>query len=89
MSFFKRLTISLLAVLAFAFGVVFYLHNTQSVAVNFVFVQLPDLPVAVYLIASVLLGLILGFMANAWMLWRSRAQLAAATRKIRELEQVG
>ena len=85
----KRLFNIFFAATVFAIGLVFYFHNTQLIALDLVLIRLPELSVAIYLVGFLVLGIVLG-LSSAWLLlWRTRAQLTKALRKIKSLERVG
>ena len=66
----------IVAVVAIAVAV-FAMQNTTAVTVKFVVWELPDLPVAAIVLASLAAGLIIAGLPLSFRLWRSRSRIRA------------
>lgn len=66
-------------------GALFALQNTSAVPLDLLFIQLPERTMAVWLMAFFVMGAFLGLAAGSYLVLRTRARLASATRKIKRL----
>jgi putative membrane protein len=72
----------LLAVFCFSFGVLFYINNSQAIAVDLLFVTLPAYPVASALLVSLIVGFFVGLAVSSLLMMRLRAQKMVLQRKL-------
>ncbi|MBY4676019.1 LapA family protein [Marinobacterium arenosum] len=92
MRWLKTLLIGALCLIALLVGVLFTIHNTQTVAIDLVFVQLPQASLSLWLMAFLLLGAALGMLVSLMALLVLRTRLGAARRRFnhaqKELDQL-
>lgn len=72
-----RLAALLVAIAGGGWGVLFCLANAEAVGLDLVFLQLPEAPLAVWVLGAFVCGGLCGLLAASVALWRAR--LAAAT----------
>lgn len=70
MRWIKAFTSLCLALLVVFCGVVFTLNNPNAVQPNFLLWQAPELPLGVIMMVALLLGCLLGVLANSVWTWR-------------------
>jgi len=80
MAWIKAFLSFLLALIIISVGIVLTLRNSEIVSVNMVFWQSPDASLGIVLVASLLIGCLLGMLING--LW-----LLKATRKSQKLQK--
>ncbi|WP_299178198.1 LapA family protein [uncultured Neptuniibacter sp.] len=92
MRFLKTLIVGLLCLTVLLIGIMFTIHNTEKVAIDLVFFQLPEASLSVWLIATFVLGGILGVALSIMTVLMLRTRLGSARRKIastqKELDQL-
>jgi putative membrane protein len=90
--FLKTLIVGLLCLTVLLIGIMFTIHNTEKVAIDLVFFQLPEASLSVWLIATFVLGGILGVALSIMTVLMLRTRLGSARRKIastqKELDQL-
>ncbi len=83
----KRVFYVVVGAVAVFFGVTFVIHNTQTVDVSYYFGLSWSGPLVLALLAAVVLGVALGFLAGLRTILRLQRQLAQARKDIRQVEQ--
>jgi len=88
----KKLVVVLLCVIVALVGVMLTIHNTEQVSIDLVFFQLPSASLAVWLIATFVLGAALGVALSVMTVLMLKTRLGSARRKIestqKELDQL-
>ncbi|WP_286239757.1 LapA family protein [Neptuniibacter halophilus] len=92
MRFLKTLVVGLLCLVVLLVGILFTIHNTEKVAIDLVFFQLPEASLSVWLIATFVLGGFMGVLLSVMTVLMLRTRLGSARRKIvstqKELDQL-
>lgn len=92
MRFFKTLIVALLFLLVMLIGITFSIHNTDKVAIDLVFIQLPEASLSLWLIAAFVTGGFLGVVLSVFTIFTLKTRLGSAKRKIssaqKELDQL-
>ncbi|MHB8257899.1 MAG: LapA family protein [Acidiferrobacterales bacterium] len=83
----KRLLYFLLGVVTVFIGLSFAYKNSDVVALNYYFGLHWESPLSLMLLATLAIGIVLGFVASLGMVVRMQRQLVRARREIREIEQ--
>ncbi len=83
----KRLLYFLLGIIVMFLGLSFAFKNAQVVALNYYFGLQWESPLSLMLLATLAVGVVLGFVASLGMVLRMQRQLVRARREIREIEQ--
>ncbi len=83
----KRLLYFVLGVVAMFLGLSFAYKNAQVVVLDYYFGLHWQSPLSLMLLATIAIGIVLGFVASLGMLVRMQRQLVRARREIREIEQ--
>ncbi len=83
----KRLLYFLLEVVTVFIGLSFAYKNAEVVALNYYFGLHWKSPLSLMLLATLAIGIGLGFIASLGMVVRMQRQLVRARREIREIEQ--
>jgi len=88
----KMFILLLLSVVILMVGIMFAIHNTDKVAIDLVFVQLPQASLSLWLIAAFVIGGICGFLLSTIAVVALKTQLMSSRRKIqttsKELDQL-
>ncbi len=87
MRWIKLLIVAALVLLIAAYGVLFSIENDTAVAVNLLFLQLPELQLSLWLLAAFALGGVGGLLAGSVGLLRARAQHLAVSRRLLKAER--
>lgn len=66
---------AMLALCAVAAGGLFTLQNTGAVPLDLLFIQLPPMPLSLWLLLSLTCGVLVGLIGGSLLLWRLRARL--------------
>lgn len=92
MRFIKTLVVALLCIVVLMIGIFFTIHNTEKVAIDLVFFQLPEASLSVWLIAAFFTGGLIGILLSITTVFMLRTRLGSARRKIastqKELDQL-
>ncbi|QEQ95971.1 lipopolysaccharide assembly protein LapA domain-containing protein [Neptunomonas concharum] len=92
MRWLKMFILLLLSVVILMVGIMFAIHNTDKVAIDLVFVQLPQASLSLWLIAAFVIGGICGFLLSTIAVVALKTQLMSSRRKIqttsKELDQL-
>ncbi|WP_136680128.1 LapA family protein [Neptunomonas sp. XY-337] len=92
MRWLKTLIVLLLSVVILMVGIMFTIHNTDKVAIDLVFITLPEMSLSLWLIAAFVLGGFLGFMLSSVAIVALKTRLMGARRRAaansRELDQL-
>ncbi len=83
----KRTFYIIVAAIVFFFGVTFVFHNRQTVDVSYYFGLSWSGSLALALLAAVVLGVVIGSLANLRTLLRLQRQLVTARKEVRQVEQ--
>lgn len=82
MNWLKTLLAAVIGLVILAVGILFTVHNTEPVAIDLVFVQLPELSLSLWLIIAFLCGGLLGLLLSSLTIVTLRTRLRRAQRKI-------
>lgn len=92
MRWIKTLLVGLLCLTVLLVGIMFTIHNTEKVAIDLVFFQLPEASLSLWLIATFVLGGFLGIMLSVMSIILLRTRLGSARRRVdnkqKELDQL-
>jgi putative membrane protein len=69
------------ALCAVAVGGLFALQNTQTIALDLLFIQLPPQPVAIWILLALSLGVVLGLLAGTLLAIRRAATIRSLRRQ--------
>ena len=83
----KRLTVLALLLAVLVFGVFFSLQNTQPVALDLLFVQLPEQYLALWVLLAFALGGLLGVLVSSFALMQLRARQVGLRHKLDRREK--
>ena|SRR2546426_3992554 len=83
----KRTLYIVVGIIVVFFGVTFAFHNRQLVDVSYYFGLSWNGPLALALLVTLAVGVVVGFLAGLRTVLRLQAQLAAARKEIRQVEQ--
>src|SRR5256885_1339031 len=83
----KRAFYIIIGIVVVFFGITFAFHNRQLVDVSYYFGLSWNGPLALALLAAVAVGVVIGFLASLRAVLRLQAQLAAARKEVRQVEQ--
>jgi putative membrane protein len=83
----KRVFYIILGVIVILFGVTFAFQNRQAVDVNYYFGLSWNGSLALALLAALAVGVVIGFLASLRTVLRLQAEVVAARKEIREVEQ--
>ena len=86
MKLIKTLFAVLLVLVSFLVGVLFVASNTQKVGLDLMFIQLPALGLSQWLIFSLVLGFILGFLFNITALILLKNKLRLSNKQCKGVE---
>ncbi len=82
MSWLKTLLAAVIGLIILAVGILFTVHNTEPVAIDLVFVQLPEMTLSLWLIIAFLLGGVVGLLLSGVTILTLRTRLRSAQRKV-------
>lgn len=82
----KGLLLGVLTLVLLLIGIMFAIHNTQPVALNFVFFSLPEFSVSFWLILSFFFGGVIGVALSVVMLLQMKARALQLKRKLNQLD---
>ncbi|MFC6669598.1 LapA family protein [Marinobacterium aestuariivivens] len=92
MRWLKSLLTGLVCLLILLVGILFTIHNTDKVAIDLIFVQLPQASLSLWLIAAFVCGGILGVLLSSFAILGLKTRLRSARRRSvqahRELDQL-
>ncbi|NVK39952.1 MAG: LapA family protein [Oceanospirillaceae bacterium] len=92
MRWLRSLLTGLICLLILLIGILFTIHNTDKVAIDLIFVQLPQASLSLWLIASFVCGGILGVVLSGFAVLGLKTRLRSARRRAiqasRELDQL-
>jgi lipopolysaccharide assembly protein A len=77
----SRFAVLLIVALGGIWGVLFCLANGAGVALDLVLVQLPEAPLAIWIVGAFILGGVCGLLASSLALWRGRLAMRALKRR--------
>ena len=72
MRFLKAILFFIIAILVFMVSLAFITHNSTAVTVNLLFIRLPELSLAIYLIIFFVLGGLVGLMFSSLLILREK-----------------
>ncbi|MBT00146.1 MAG: DUF1049 domain-containing protein [Oceanospirillaceae bacterium] len=81
MSWLKTLIAAVIGLFILVIGILFTVHNTEPVAIDLVFIQLPEMTLSLWLIIAFLLGGVSGVLISSMTILGLRTRLRAAQRK--------
>ena len=81
MSWLKTLIAAVIGLFILVIGILFTVHNTEPVAIDLVFIQLPEMTLSLWLIIASLLGGVSGVLISSMTILGLRTRLRAAQRK--------
>jgi putative membrane protein len=81
-SWLKTLLAAVIGLIILAVGILFTVHNTEPVAIDLVFVQLPEMTLSLWLIIAFLLGGVVGLLLSGVTILTLRTRLRSAQRKV-------
>ena len=82
MSFLRNLLAVAIALVMVAAGVLFALQNPEPIALDILVMKLPERSLALWVLAALALGGLLGLLLSSLALLRLRARLAATRRQL-------
>lgn len=92
MRWLKTLLTGLLCLLLLFIGILFTIHNTDKVAIDLIFIKLPQASLSLWLMASFVCGGIVGVVLSSLAILALKTRLRTARRRAtqayRELEQL-
>lgn len=92
MSWLKNLITIVLGLIVIGIGILFTIHNTDQVAIDLVFFQLPEASLSLWLIAAFVLGALSGVMISLLAIMSLKTRLHSSRRKVvafrKELDQL-
>lgn len=92
MRWLKMFILLLVCVLVALVGVMFTIHNTEKIAIDLVFLKLPEASLSLWLIAFFVLGGVSGFLLSGFAIVALKTRLMSSRRKVasttKELEQI-
>lgn len=83
MRWLKTLVLAVIAIVIALLGILFSIRNQQEVPLDIIWAKLPEASLALWLLLSLVVGVILGMLAMTGMYVRLRTRLAAARRDIK------
>lgn len=83
----KRILYFIVFVVVLVLGLTFALQNSQAVAINYYFNVNWQGPLSVFLLAALIVGSVLGFLASLGWVYRMRRQVNRSRKEIRKLEE--
>lgn len=87
MNWLKTLLAAVIGLIILAVGILFTVHNTAPVAIDLVFVQLPEMTLSLWLISAFFLGGIVGLALSSFRILTLRTRLRSAQRKLNASRQ--
>lgn len=92
MNWLKNLITILLALVIIGVGILFTIHNTDQVAIDLVFFQLPEASLSLWLIAAFVVGAVCGIALSVVSILSLKTRLRSSQRKVvafrKELDQL-
>ncbi|WP_025731936.1 lipopolysaccharide assembly protein LapA domain-containing protein [Carnimonas nigrificans] len=83
MRWLKTLVLAVIAIVIALLGILFSIRNQQEVPLDIIWAKLPEASLALWLLLSLVVGVILGMLAMTGMYVRLRTRLAGARRDIK------
>lgn len=83
----KTLLVALVLLAVMAYGVLFSIENSEPVALDLLFAQLPELRLSLWIFFAFALGGIGGLLAGSVSVIRARARHASVSRKLARAEK--
>jgi len=88
----KNLITIVLGLIVIGVGILFTIHNTDRVAIDLVFFQLPEASLSLWLIATFVLGALCGILLSVVAILSLKTRLRSSQRKVmafrKELDQL-
>jgi uncharacterized integral membrane protein len=78
----KNLITIVLGLIVIGIGILFTIHNTDQVAIDLVFFQLPEASVSLWLIAAFVLGALCGILLSTLVILSLKTRLRSSQRKV-------
>lgn len=92
MNWLKNLITIVLGLIVIGVGILFTIHNTDRVAIDLVFFQLPEASLSLWLIATFVLGALCGILLSVFAIVSLKTRLRSSQRKVmafrKELDQL-
>lgn len=92
MNWLKNLITIVLGLIVIGVGILFTIHNTDRVAIDLVFFQLPEASLSLWLIATFVLGALCGILLSVVAILSLKTRLRSSQRKVmafrKELDQL-
>ncbi|MDY6890414.1 MAG: LapA family protein [Pseudomonadota bacterium] len=82
MNWLKNLITIVLGLIVIGIGILFTIHNTDQVAIDLVFFQLPEASVSLWLIAAFVLGALCGILLSTLVILSLKTRLRSSQRKV-------
>ncbi len=83
----KTLFNLLLIIVLVVVGVTFHLHNQDTVTVKYYFDIERSVPMSLLLLATLLIGVVLGYLGTLKSVFRARRQLSRSRKEVSKMEQ--
>lgn len=83
----RRVIYIIIAIVVILFGMTFAFHNRQAVEIGYYFGLHWNGPLALALLATLTLGVAIGFLASLRSLLKLQRQVSTARKEIRQVEQ--
>ncbi|ANF57573.1 lipopolysaccharide assembly protein LapA domain-containing protein [Halotalea alkalilenta] len=84
MRWLKGLLLAIISLVVVLFGILFAVRNQQAIPLDVIWIELPPASLALWLLATLLLGVILGMAAMTGLYVRLRSALARSRRENRQ-----
>ena len=87
MKFLKNLLVFILLAGTLVLGALFAVQNTAQVPLDLLVIYLPERSIALWVLLAFAIGGVVGMLTNIGLVWRLRAALLKANRRLSRLEQ--
>lgn len=88
MRWLKGLFLLLLLVVLIVAGLAFNTHNQNEVPLDLLFLQLPDMPVSVWVTSSFILGGLFGMLFSSFAIWREKSARRHVEKRLQTTSKV-
>ncbi|MGJ8513636.1 lipopolysaccharide assembly protein LapA domain-containing protein [Carnimonas bestiolae] len=83
MRWLKTLVLAIIAIVVALLGILFSIRNQQEIPLDIIWAKLPEASLALWLLLSLVVGVILGMLAMTGMYVRLRTRLAGARKDVK------